>query len=79
MAPLRYTFSLPLNSGWKPAPSSSNADTRPSIFTDPFSGTRMPAITLSNVLLPEPFEPMTPNVEPVGTSKLMSLSAQNSS
>ena len=36
-------------------------------------------MVLSSVLLPEPLEPITPNVEPVGTSKLMSFSAQNSS
>ena len=34
---------------------------------------------LSMVLLPEPFSPMRPNVEPTGTSKLTSFSAQNSS
>ena len=36
-------------------------------------------MVLSSVLLPDPLEPMTPKVDPVGTSKLMSLSAQNSS
>jgi hypothetical protein len=39
----------------------------------------MPANVLSSVLLPEPFEPITPNVEPVGTWKSMPFSAQNSS
>ena len=34
---------------------------------------------LSSVLLPEPFSPMRPNVEPFGTSNETSFSAQNSS
>ena len=79
MAPLRKTFSRPLSSGWNPAPSSSSAEMRPSTVTPPFSGTRIPARHLSSVLLPEPFDPMTPNVDPVGTSKSTPLSAQNSS
>ena len=33
----------------------------------------------SSVLLPEPFSPMRPKVEPLGTSNETSWSAQNSS
>ncbi len=79
MAPLRNTFSRPLSSGWNPAPSSSSAEIRPVTLRLPFSGMRIPARHLSSVLLPDPFEPMTPNVDPAGTSKETSLSAQNSS
>ena len=38
MEALRYTLSRPLNSGLKPAPSSSSAETRPFIATLPDSG-----------------------------------------
>ena len=34
---------------------------------------------LSSVLLPEPFSPINPNVEPSGTSKLTPFNASNSS
>jgi len=38
----------------------------------------VPVMIWSNVDLPEPFGPMMPVVVPASTSKLMSLSAQNS-
>ena len=79
MAPFRYTFSRPVNSGWKPAPSSSSADRRPSTVAVPSSGRRMPASTFSSVLLPEPLPPMIPKVEPWGTSRSTPRRAQNSS
>ena len=47
--------------------------------TPPRSGCRMPARHLSIVLLPDPLGPMTPNVDPVGTSNDTPFNAQNSS
>ncbi len=63
------TFSRPEISGWKPAPSSMSAETRPSTRRSPRVGLVMPARSLSIVDLPEPFSPITPNVVPLGTSK----------
>src|SRR5919107_1626892 len=71
-------FSRPDSSGWKPAPSSIMALTRLAAETVPLVGRGMPASSLSIVDLPEPLEPMRPYVEPVGTSKEMSRSAENS-
>ena len=79
IAPLRYTFSRPDSSGWKPAPSSRSAEILPLDAIVPWSGRRILAMHLSSVLLPEPFSPMIPNVEPSGTSNDTSWSAQNSS
>ncbi len=69
MIPLMTTFSRPQISGWKPAPSSISAEIRPSTTRLPRVGLVMPATSLSRVDLPEPFSPMTPKVEPRGTSK----------
>ena len=77
--PLRYTFSRPDSSRWKPAPSSSSADMRPRVVIEPLLGRRILAMHLSRVLLPEPFSPMRAKVEPSGTSKVTSSSAWNSS
>jgi hypothetical protein len=77
MMPLMATFSRPLISGWKPAPSSMRAETRPCTSMRPEVGRVMPAASLSRVDLPEPFSPMTPKVVPRGTSKLTSCSAVN--
>ena len=60
MMPLMKTFSRPEISGWKPAPSSINAEMRPSTVTVPAVGRVIPATHLSSVLLPEPLRPMTP-------------------
>src|ERR1035437_10924286 len=78
MEPLRYTLSRPLNSGLNPAPSSSRAETRPSIPTVPEVGCRIPATICKRVLLPEPFSPTMQKVSPRLTSKLTSCSAQKS-
>ena len=69
MIPLIATFSRPEISGWKPAPSSMRAETRPSTARLPRVGLVMPATSLRSVDLPEPFSPMTPKVDPFGTSK----------
>ena len=65
MMPLMATFSRPLISGWKPAPSSMRAEMRPSTRRIPRVGLVMPASSLSSVDLPEPFSPMTPKVAPL--------------
>ena len=63
MMPLMATFSRPLISGWKPAPSSMRAEMRPStVEACPRVGWVMPAMSFSSVDLPEPFSPMTPKV-----------------
>src|SRR4029453_4138382 len=72
-------FSRPVNSGWKPAPSSIRADTRPRTETWPVVGLRMPPRTLSSVDLPEPLEPTMPTIRPRPRSRLTSCSAQSSS
>ena len=48
MAPFRNTFSRPLSSGWKPAPSSSSADRRPLTVTDPLLGEQDPGQALQH-------------------------------
>ena len=79
MAPLRKMFSRPVSSGWKPVPTSSRLATRPRSVTRPFVGSVMRLNIFSKVLLPAPLRPMTPRTSPCSTSKLTSLSAQNSS
>ena len=76
MMPLMKTFSRPEISGWKPAPSSISAETRPCTFTLPLVGFVMPATSLSIVLFPEPLLPMMPNVRPPVTVNDTSFSAE---
>ena len=66
---LRWMLSRPLNSGWKPAPNSSREATRPCTSTCPVVGAVIPVRSLSRVLLPAPFSPMMPTVEPCGMSR----------
>ena len=72
-------FSRPVSSGWKPVPTSSRLATRPRILTRPSVGSVMRERILSSVILPAPLRPMMPSTSPRLTSKLTSLSAQNSS
>ncbi len=72
------TFSRPVKSGWKPAPSSSSETTRPLVSTVPRSAGRIPAITVSSVLLPAPLAPTTPSAVPGTTSRSTSFSATTS-
>src|SRR5207253_2981596 len=44
-AAFRYTFSLPVSSGWNPAPSSNSPAIRPRCRTTPSLGRRIPAMT----------------------------------
>ena len=50
---------------------------RPSHLTVPVVGLVMPATSLSSVLLPEPFRPITPSVRPVGSVNDTSFTAEN--
>jgi len=54
---LSSTFSRPVKSGWKPAPSSSSEPIRPPVATRPSVGAMIPAIRRSSVDLPDPFRP----------------------
>ena len=75
----RYTFSRPVSSLWKPAPRASREAIRPRVVMAPAVGRRIPAISLSSVVFPEPFGPSRPSVWPSGTSTDTPLSAHNSS
>ena len=66
-------------SGWKPAPTSSSAATRPLTSIVPLSGGRMRASILSIVDLPEPLRPKMPSASPFGTLNDTSSTAVNSS
>ncbi|GIU90720.1 MAG: hypothetical protein KatS3mg010_1819 [Acidimicrobiia bacterium] len=72
-------FSRPVSSGWKPAPSSSSAASRPRVTISPCVGWRMPATHLSSVDLPDPLWPSRPTVAPCSTSNSTSRTAQKSS
>src|SRR5438876_397380 len=78
-AAFRYTFSLPVSSGWNPAPSSNSPAMRPRCRTTPSLGRRIPAMTFSRVLFPDPFCPIRAKNSPSATSKDTSRSAQKSS
>ena len=72
-------FSTAEYSGWKPAPSSSSAETRPSMAMRPLSGVRMRASIFSSVDLPAPFGPITPRAWPRGTVNERLSAAHSSS
>ena len=78
MAPFRYTFSRPVKSGWKPAPSSSSAPTRPAAETCPEVGRNSPETSFSSVVLPEPLRPTRPSDSPGSTMTDTSRRAQTS-
>ena len=78
-APLRYTFSRPVRSGWNPAPSSSSDEMRPRAVTLPSVGEMVPATSPSNDDLPAPFGPMTPTVRPGGIPNVAPRMHQNGS
>ena len=77
-APFRYTFSRPVKSGWKPAPSSSSEPIRPLAAIRPEVGLKMPETSFKRVVLPEPLRPTRPSASPGATSKETSRSAQTS-
>ena len=78
MLALSETFSRPVNSGLKPAPSSSSAAILPLTSTMPALGASVPQITCSKVDLPEPLRPTMPTVSPRATVRSMPRSAWNS-
>ena len=72
-------FSRPEISGWKPAPSSMSAATRPRTSTDPDVGLVMPVTSFSRVLLPEPLRPISPTHAPLGTASETASTARTTS
>lgn len=76
---MRKMFSRPVRSGWKPAPSSNRALTRPFIRIRPLFGRNIRAISFRMVLLPLPLRPTMPKHCPGSTSKLTSRTAHSDS
>jgi len=70
ISPFNRTLSRPLNSGLKPAPSSSKAATRPAHKTRPLVGLRIPVMIWRSVLLPEPFGPSMAKTSPFFDSQV---------
>ena len=79
IAPFRKMFSRPVISGWKPAPTSIRAETRPRVLIRPDVGSMIDVSNFSIVLFPAPLWPMMPSASPCLTAKLTSFSAQKSS
>ncbi len=77
MAALSTMFCRPVNSGWKPEPSSRMEATLPRTANEPEVGAVMPARILSSVLLPAPFSPMSASPSPRGRENVTSSSAWN--
>ena len=78
MAALSTMFWRPVNSGWKPEPSSRIEAILPLTRNPPAVGDVMPARIFSSVLLPAPFSPISASPSPRGSAKLTSVSAWNS-
>ena len=76
--PLRKTFSRPVKSGWKPAPSSSSEATLPPTSALPDVGLMIPESRRSSVVLPEPLRPTSPTALPGSTANETSRSAHTS-
>src|ERR1051325_5028280 len=68
-------FSRPVNSGWKPVPTSNKLPTRPYSLMFPVVGSTMRERTFNRVDLPAPLRPMMPTTSPGFTSKLTSFNA----
>ncbi len=81
MEALRRTFSSPVSSGWNPVPSSIMLAilTPRRIRRWPLVARWMPATSLRNVLLPEPFRPTSATDSPSPMRIETFRSAQNSS
>ncbi len=77
--PLMMIFSVPVMSGWKPAPSSSRGVFLPLTSMLPFVGRATPKSSERSVLFPAPFLPITPRHSPFLTEKLTPFSAQKRS
>ena len=65
-------FSLPVKSGWNPAPNSNKEVNFPSISILPLLGYKIFVIIFNNVLLPQPFVPINATVSPFLISKEIS-------
>ncbi len=71
-------FSRPVNSGWKPMPSSRIEATVPERSTLPEVARVVPATIFRSVDFPAPFSPMSPRARPRGSVKETSERAWNS-
>ena len=76
---LRCTFSRPVRSGWKPAPTSSSPASRPRTRTRPVSGAITPATSLRSVDFPEPLRPSRATDSPWAISRSSGARATKSS
>ena len=76
MAPFKKIFSLPVNSGCIPVPTSNKLAIRPLTFIEPLVGPVTLDNTFNKVDFPAPFLPMIPKISPFLTSKLISCKAQ---
>src|SRR5690554_546726 len=77
--PFKYIFSLPVNSGWNPVPTSNKEATRPLISMRPSVGWVILDNTFNKVDFPAPFLPITPIISPLLISKDMFFNAQKES
>ena len=77
IAPFRYTFSRPVNSGWNPVPTSSIDATLPFKYIFPAVGAVIRVINFNSVDLPAPLCPIIPTASPFLTSKDTPFSARN--
>ena len=75
---LRKIFSIPVNSGLKPAPNSRIAATRPFNSMSPVLGLMVSLTNCRSVDLPAPLTPTIPSASPGLSSKLTSWSATKS-
>ena len=78
IVPFIYMFSIPVNSGLKPAPNSNNAEIFPLTIILPSVGVKTPVINFKRVDLPEPFLPIIPTVSPRFTLKHTLFNAKKS-
>ena len=75
IAPFKKIFSLPVNSGWNPVPTSNKEAIRPISLMVPELGAVILLIILSRVLFPAPFRPIIPKTSPAFTVKEISSNA----
>ena len=70
---LKYIFSLPVKSGWNPAPSSNNDVSFPAVSRVPLVGYKILVINFKRVDFPLPFVPTKAIVSPFFISKFISF------
>ena len=71
--PFKNIFSLPVNSGWKPVPTSKRLANLPLIFIVPLDGEVIFESTFNKVDFPAPLWPITPKTPPNVTIKLINM------